>query len=229
MNVKIMMIISGDFLIIHVMKKAKESGVGDVIVATPDKEIFDLVKKNYGKAIITNKKHFTGTDRIHEALNKLSDDIDIVINLQGDMPNLDPDNITKLDFLMRKNDCNIGTLASTIQNAKEINNINIVKVETYKELNYSSFLKAKDFFRKKISSNLENIYHHIGIYGFKKEILSKYVKLNRTKKEIERNLEQMRALDNNIDINVALSKMYPLGVDTEEDFLSIKKSMEYKS
>ena len=104
-------------MIIHVMKKAKESGVGDVIVATPDKKIFDLVKKNYGKAIITNKKHFTGTDRIHEALNKLSDDIDIVINLQGDMPNLDPDNIIKLDFLMRKNNCNIGTLASTIQNS----------------------------------------------------------------------------------------------------------------
>ena len=76
---------------------------------------------------------------------------------------------------------------------------------------------------------MENIYHHIGIYGFKKKILSKYVKLNRTKKEIERNLEQMRALDNNIGINVALSKTYPLGVDTEEDFLSIKKSMEYKS
>ena len=66
-------------IIIHVMKKAKKSGIGDVIIATPDKEISDLVKKNNGKAILTSKNHFTGTDRIYEALNKLSDDIDIVI------------------------------------------------------------------------------------------------------------------------------------------------------
>ena len=87
----------------------------------------------------------------------------------------------------------------------------------------------RDFFRKKISINSENIYHHIGIYGFKRKILFKYAKLNRSKNETERNLEQMRALDNNIDINVALSTSFPLGVDTEEDFLSIKNSMEYKN
>ena len=137
-------------VIIHVMKRAKESSVGDVIVATPDKEIFDLVEKNSGKAIITSKKHFTGTDRIYEALNKLTENIDIVINLQGDMPNLDPDNIKKLEYLMRKNNCNIGTLASKIYDTEEINSINIVKIETYEELNYSNFLKTKDFFRKKV-------------------------------------------------------------------------------
>jgi len=216
-------------MIIHVMKRAKESGVGDVIIATPDHEISDLVEKNSGKAIITSKDHLTGTDRVCEVLNKLSSNIDIVINLQGDMPNLDPDDITKLDYLMKKDNFSIGTLASMILNKKEINNINIVKVETHEKLNYSTFSKAKDFFRKKESANLENIYHHIGIYGFKKKMLFKYAKLNRTKNETERNLEQMRALDNNIDINVALSKSYPLGVDTEEDFLSIKKSMEYKN
>ena len=216
-------------MIIHVMNRAKESGIGDVIIATPDNKILDLVKKNFGKAILTSKDHLTGTDRIYEVLGKLPNDIEIIINLQGDMPNLDPNNIIKLDHLMRKNNCDIGTLASVIQNKEEINNINVVKVETFEKLDYSTFLKAKDFFRKKISINSENIYHHIGIYGFKRKILFKYAKLNRSKNETERNLEQMRALDNNIDINVALSTSFPLGVDTEEDFLSIKNSMEYKN
>ena len=221
--------INGIPMIVHVMERAKESGIGDVIVATPDKEILDLVEKNNGKAILTNKEHSTGTDRVYEALQKFSDDeISIVINLQGDMPNLDPNNIKNLDNLMRKNECDIGTLASTFQNEKELKNTNIVKIETFESLNYSNFLKTKDFFRKVIPIDKTNIYHHIGIYAFKKNTLSKYVKLSRTKNEIERKLEQMRALDNNIEIRVKLSKSSPLGIDTEEDFLLIKKSMEYK-
>ena len=86
----------------------------------------------------------------------------------------------------------------------------------------------RDFFRKTKSINKKNIYHHIGIYAFKKNTLFRYVKLKRTENEIKRKLEQMRALDNNIEIRVALSKSFPLGIDTEEDFLLIKKSMEYK-
>ena len=216
-------------MIIHAMERAKESGIGDVIIATPDKEILDLIEKNSGKAILTSKSHSTGTDRVYEALEKISDDaIDIVINLQGDMPNLDPDNIQNLEYLMRKSKCDIGTLASVVQNVEELQNTNIVKVETFENLNHSNFLKTKNFFRKTININKVNIYHHIGIYAFTRNALFKYVKLNKTKNEIERKLEQMRALDNNIEIKVALSKSFPIGVDTKEDFLLIKKSMEYK-
>ena len=210
-------------MIIHVMQKAKESKIGEVIVATPDKEILDLVEKNSGKAILTSNNHPTGTDRAYEALQKFSDEeIDIIINLQGDMPNLDPKDIKNLNYLMRKNKCEIGN------NKEEFNNMNIVKVETIEDLNYLNFLKTKDFFRKTISINKKNIYHHIGIYAFTKNTLSRYVKLMRTENEIKRKLEQMRALDNNIEVRVALSKSFPLSVDTEEDFLLIKKSMEYK-
>ena len=144
------------------------------------------------------------------------------------MPNLDPLNIKKLDYLMRKNKCNIGTLASQIQNKEELKNTNVVKVETFENLTNSNFIKTKDFFRNTTSFSKKNVYHHIGVYAFTKNVLFKYVKLSRTKNEIERNLEQMRALDNNININVALSKTITLGVDTEKDFLLIKKSMEYK-
>jgi 3-deoxy-manno-octulosonate cytidylyltransferase (CMP-KDO synthetase) len=216
-------------MIIHVMERARESKIGDVIVATPDQKILDLVEQKSGKAILTSKDHSTGTDRVYEALEKISDDsIDIIINLQGDMPNLDPNNIKNLDYLMRKNKYDIGTLASKIQNTKELQNTNIVKVETFENLDNSNFIKAKDFFRKTINANKENIHHHIGIYAFSKNTLSRFVKLSRTRNEIGRKLEQMRALDNNIEIRVALSKSFPLGIDTEEDFLLIKKSMEYK-
>jgi 3-deoxy-manno-octulosonate cytidylyltransferase (CMP-KDO synthetase) len=88
-------------IIIHVLDRAKESKIGDVVVATPDKEIFDLVKKNSGKAFMTNQKHSTGTDRVYEALQKLSDDkINLIINLQGDMPNIKPKSILKLEKLI---------------------------------------------------------------------------------------------------------------------------------
>ena len=130
---------------------------------------------------------------------------------------------------MKKNKCEIGTLAFMVKNKKEYDNTNIVKVETFEKLNSLNFLKTKDFFRKKTTMNIENIYHHVGIYAFKRNALLKYVKLSKTKNELERKLEQMRAIDNNIEIKVALSKSFPIGVDTEEDFLLIKNSMEYKS
>lgn len=216
-------------MIIHVMQRAKESEVGEVIVATPDQEILDSVQQRSGKAILTKKDHTTGTDRIFEVLQKITNDsIDIIINLQGDMPNLDPNNIRNLNNLMKENQSDIGTLAFKFQNEEEIENTNVVKVETFESLNYSNFLKTKDFFRKTKNKKKDNIYHHIGIYAYSKKALSKYVQLRRTKNEIERKLEQMRALDNNIEIKVALSKSFPTGVDTEEDFLLIKKAMEYK-
>ena len=99
-------------MIIHVLNRARESKVGDVFVATPDKEIFETVKKNGGKAIITRSDHKSGSDRIYEAYTKeITSDVNLIINLQGDMPNIKPDSITKLEKLMRNDNCDIGTLA----------------------------------------------------------------------------------------------------------------------
>ena len=118
-------------MIIHVIKRAKESSVGDVIVATPDKKIKELVEKHSGVAILTEMNHETGTDRVYEVFQKISNkDVDIIINLQGDMPNLDPQNIRNLENLMRKSQCATGTLASDLKSTNEIANSNIVKVET---------------------------------------------------------------------------------------------------
>jgi len=213
-------------MIVHVLNRAKESKVGEVIVATPDDKIFQIVKENGGRAILTQEKHHSGSDRVYEAYTKeLKNNVDLIINLQGDMPNIKPDSISKLVKLMRGNNCDVGTLASKIINEKEINDPNIVKVQIDQKLENDSFLIAKDFFRVKKEVNDQKIYHHIGIYAFTNIALTKYVKFARSKLEKERNLEQMRAIENNMIIKVGLSDSQPLGVDTEEDLAKVSKML----
>jgi 3-deoxy-manno-octulosonate cytidylyltransferase (CMP-KDO synthetase) len=220
--------INGLSIISHVYKKAEEANIGDVIVATEDKEIIDDVRSNGFNVILTSNKHKTGTDRIHEALKKSSiRDVDLIMNLQGDEPAIDIQDIVKLNDKMLKNPSDIGTLAATIKDNKNLRNENIVKVITENTLGQNNFPKAVSFSRK--SEQVENIYHHIGIYCYSKDSLEKFVQLSQSKNEIENRLEQLRALDNNIDINVSLAKSSPIGVDTEEDYLALKKIMEYKN
>ena len=221
--------INGIPMIIHVLNKAKESKIGEVFVATPDDQIANIVKENGGQAIITKKNHLSGTERIYEVYQKnLINSVDLIINLQGDMPNIKPDSISKLEKLMRKNESSVGTLASFIKDKNEIMDQNIVKVQLKEELKKDSFLEAKDFFRLKKDLNNEKIYHHIGIYAFTSDALSKYVSLARSKLEIERNLEQMRFMENGMIINVGFSDSLPLSVDTMEDLKKITEELEKK-
>jgi len=189
-------------------------------------EIIDIVKKNGGQAVLTSDKHYSGSDRIHEAyLKNLESKVDLIINLQGDMPNIKPHSISKLEKLMRNNSCDIGTLASDIKNKEELNNENVVKLQVDDDLNNDNFLQVRDFFRKNNVSNNKKIYHHIGIYAFTRAALTQYVQLSRSKLEIERNLEQMRAMENKMVIKTGFSDSYPLGVDTEEDLVKVTKEM----
>ena len=137
--------------------------------------------------------------------------------------------IKKLNNLMIKKGSQLGTLASNISNKKLFENPNVVKVITKELLDISSFPEAVNFTRTISKNDTEKIYHHLGIYCYKKETLKKFVSLSQSKNEIQNRLEQMRALDNNIKINVAYAKYSPIGVDTKEDFVAIKKIMEYKS
>ena len=221
--------INGISMISHVLKKAVEANIGEVIVAAEDQEIIDDVKKNGGQAVLTKREHKTGTDRIYEALKKFNDkDIDLVMNLQGDEPLMNIEDIRNLKNQMVKNKSKLGTLASIITDQKMYENKNIVKVITKNKLNNSNFSDAKNFMRK-ISKYSENIYHHLGIYCYEKNTLENFVSLNQSSNELKYKLEQLRALDNNIKINVALAVSSSIGVDTEEDFVAIKKIMEYKS
>ena len=214
-------------IISHVFMRAQEANIGDVVVAAEDQEIVDDVVNNGGRAILTGKNHKTGTDRIYEALNKLGvKDVDFVMNLQGDEPAININDIINLNKKMISNQSQMGTLAAKIKDLKDLENENIVKVITKENLNKDKFSKAKDFLRR--SLEVENIYHHIGIYCYSTDTLKKFVELNQSKNGIDNRLEQLRALDNDIEINIALASSSPIGVDTKEDYLALKKIMEYK-
>ena len=216
-------------IISHVFKRAEEADIGEVVVATDSQEILKDVQKNGGKAILTNKNHKTGTDRIYEAYEKLDiKNVDYILNLQGDEPDINKDDIINLNKLMINQDAELGTLAAKIQDNKMLDNKNVVKVITDKKLEESNFPTALNFTRDNLSKDFQNIYHHIGIYSYKVSILEKFINLDQTNDEKKNKLEQLRALDNKLKINVALAKSSPIGVDTEEDYLAIKKIMEYK-
>ena len=216
-------------IISHVFKKAEEANIGEVVVATDDQEILKDVIQNGGKAILTNKNHKTGTDRIYEAYEKLDiKNIDYILNLQGDEPDINKDDIINLNNLMIDQDAELGTLAAKIKDDKMFNNKNVVKVITDKKLEESNFPIALNFTRDNLLTDYQNIYHHIGIYSYKISILKKFIGLEQTINEKKNKLEQLRALDNKLKINVALAKFSPIGVDTEQDYLAIKKIMEYK-
>ena len=221
--------INGLSIISHVYKKAQEANIGEVFVAAEDQEIIEDVKKNGGEAILTNNNHKTGTDRIYEAFVKLGrTDIDLIMNLQGDEPLMNIEDIQKLNNHMIQTKRDLGTLAAKINNKKVFENHDIVKVITEESLDDTKFPRAINFIRKLNKEN-NQAYHHLGIYCYNVEILKRFISFKQSQNEIENRLEQLRALDNNINVNVALAKSSPIGVDTKEDFMAIKKIMEYKS
>ena len=221
--------INGLSMISHVFKKAQDANIGEVIVAAEDQEIVDDVKKNGGEAIITSNSHQTGTDRIYEVIKKLNrTDVELVMNLQGDEPLINPEDIRNLNKQMINSGYDLGTLASKINHKEILKKDDIVKVITDQSLDSSQFPLALNFLRKS-EKIIKNIYHHLGIYCYDLETLKKFVSLKQSSNEIKNRLEQLRALDNNININVALAKSSSIGVDTKEDYVAIKKIMEYKS
>ena len=220
-------LINNKEMILHVHDSAKDSNVGQVIVATPDHEILELIKKHNGHAVLTSDKHETGTDRVFEVFKKeLNSKPQIIINFQGDMPNLNPNVIKDLVKYMKKNLCDIGTLASHIENDHDVKDPNVVKVLVENIIKNKSFAKATDFFRTSDKPLSKLNYHHIGIYAFTNKALIRYVSLKRSKLETERKLEQMRALENKMKIDVGFIDSCPLSVDTEADLKEVKKIMK---
>ena len=219
-------LINNKEMILHVIEAAQKTNTGDVYVATPDQKIIDVITKNGGKAILTEVNHQTGTDRIYEVFkNHLKSEPDLIINLQGDMPNIDPKAITNLVSYMSEGKCDIGTLASTFSSESELADENNVKVATKNKLKINQFDQAIDFFRQD-TKEYENYFHHVGIYAFTNKALVRYVSLKRSKLELERKLEQLRALENSMSIHVGYINSSPLSVDTKSDLMEVRKIME---
>lgn len=207
--------INGKTMIEWVYKRACKSNLDKVIVATDDSRIYEKVIDFGGEAIYTSKEHNTGTDRIAEVAEKLGD-YNIIINIQGDEPLIEPEMINSL-IEPFKNDktLKMGTLKHKITNPDEIQNENIVKVATdlYDFALYFS-RSAIPFLRTK--GNID-YYRHIGIYGYEREFLLKYAKLQQTPLEKSESLEQLRALENGYKIKVINTPFNVKGVDTPKD------------
>ena len=219
---KPLMHIKGIPMIIHVLKSAIKTGA-EVYVSTPDKEILEVVHKHGGNGILTGN-HPNGTSRVWETFKKIkNENVDLIMNMQGDQVMLSPRSISKLEKLMREHKSPIGTLASKL-NKDEINDQNVVKVEVETDLKEDSFLKAKDFFRTKKDLENKKIYHHVGIYCFQPTYLKQYVELGESKQEKIQKLEQLRILGK-IDMNVGYCDSNPLSVDTVEDLKKAEKEM----
>ena len=218
-------LINNKEMILHVNEAAKKTN-SEVYVATPDQKIIDVVNQNKGKAVLTSIDHQTGTDRIYEVFKvHLNSKPNLIVNLQGDMPNIDPQAISDLINYMQEGKCDIGTLASAFSSDDELTNENNVKVAVKGQLIAGKFNEAIDFFRVD-QKKYENYYHHIGIYAFTNKALVRYVSLKRSKLELERKLEQLRALENSMTIHVGYINSSPLSVDTKSDLIEVKKMME---
>jgi 3-deoxy-manno-octulosonate cytidylyltransferase (CMP-KDO synthetase) len=212
--------IEGVPMIIRVYNQALKSNVGKVVVAGCDKELQEVLYSYGYNYINTDPKLPSGTDRICEGYKNLNEKFDIVINLQGDMPHVNPETIRKVNALLmseEKQDVDISTAASKISGLQdEINDKNTVKViKSYKN-------DAIYFTRYPVKFN-EN-YKHIGIYGFKEESLQKFVSLPQSPLEKYESLEQLRAIENGMKIKVAISQDPNISIDVEED---LAKSENY--
>ena len=217
--------INGEPMIAHVYKRAKEANIAHVIVAAGNVEIKEVIENIGGEAILTNPDHASGSDRIYEALNMYDKEskFDIIVNLQGDLPNIHKDALSKIISLLESNDADISTLGVKISSEEEFLNKNIVKayVKNISESNY-----VDDFDRRFDIGKEEFLYHHVGIYGYKRKALETFIGFDQSESEIERKLEQMRAIENGMKIVLGLIDELPISVDTQEDLEIARRSMD---
>lgn len=218
-------VINGKSMIQRVYEKALKSGVKNVFIACDGQEIANEVKKFDGNYIITDPNLPSGTDRIYQAAQKLSQNFDYIVNLQGDLPNIDHEVIIKALETLHNKSCDIATLASPIDEIEEINDPNIVKIAISFTDDKNSEGQALYFSRAPIpySKKDDIFYHHIGIYAYTKNALQKFVSLQPSQLEKRESLEQLRALENNMSIYVRIVDSNPLSVDTQEDLNKITK------
>ena len=216
--------IAGLPMIVHVMRRAIEADIGDVFIACAEQEIADEVEKYGGKAIMTDPALPSGTDRINQALQKIDPEgkYDIVINVQGDEPTIDPNIIKESLIPFRNFTVDIVTLATLIKNKQDMTNPNIVKAIVAWQEN-SNRGRALYFTRATAPANEGDLYHHIGLYAYKRSALETFTSLPPSPLEKREKLEQLRALEENMRIEVIRVESAPFGVDTQEDLEKARK------
>lgn len=196
------------------------NNLNKVIIATDDERIAFHVKSFGGDVIITSKNHKSGTDRCGEILEKTTEDFDIIVNIQGDEPFIEPFQINELISLFNNENIQIGTLSKKIEEYSCLIDKNKVKVFFDEKNNANSFVREYKISEEEF--NKQTFYKHIGIYAFQASILKKITKLPSTKNEKKLNLEQIRWLDNKFKIKVGITEIESISVDTSEDLQKIE-------
>jgi 3-deoxy-manno-octulosonate cytidylyltransferase (CMP-KDO synthetase) len=209
--------IHGQPMIVHVWRRAVSSMCGDVIVATDSDEIARAVRAAGGEAVMTRADHVSGSDRVFEAITAKdpSRDADIIVNLQGDLPTLDPSLVGACVAPLIDGPADIATLAAEIREHDERGNSNVVKAVGTPI--GPARLRALYFTRTTAPWGEGVLYHHIGIYAYRRASLERFVSLKPSPLELREKLEQLRALEAGMRIDVAIVDTIPLGVDTPAD------------
>lgn len=218
--------ICGHTMIEWVYKRTKLSNLDEVVVATDDERIYEEVERFGGKAILTRKDHENGTSRIAEVCEKYSD-YDVIVNVQGDEPLIEPDMINSIIDSFKEDDTiSMSTLKYKLDTMEDIENPNYVKVITDRKGYAIYFSRSVIPYPRKL--DIQNYYKHVGIYGYKRDFVIEYAKMEPTPLELSESLEQLRALENGYRIKVMETPYKILGVDTQEELEKVREYIREK-
>jgi 3-deoxy-manno-octulosonate cytidylyltransferase (CMP-KDO synthetase) len=217
---KILADLNGKPLVAHVMERALQSKTLDkVILAIDSEETSEALSQFDFEMAMTSSNHVSGTDRIAEVVKEIPD-AEIIVNIQGDEPLIEPDVIDALVRTFEDNDVNISTVVSSKLTVSDLLNPNVVKAIVDEKKN------AIEFKRNIFDLEIGGVYRHIGLYGFKRESLFHFTMLDPSTREMDSNLEQLRALDNGMKIRAAVTSYESFSVDTQSDLDKVSRIME---
>lgn len=221
--------IAGLPMIVHVLRRAEAAGIGRVAVATDTAEIASVVTAHGGEAVMTGADHPSGSDRIHEALRRLDPggEIEAVVNVQGDLPTIPPQDVRAALALLDDPAVDIGTLAAEIRKEEEHTNPSVVKL-VGSPLG-GQRLRALYFTRATAPHGDGPRYHHIGLYAYRRAALERFVALPPSTLERQEKLEQLRALEAGMRIDATIVDSVPLGVDTPADLETARDMLKPRS
>ncbi|CAA7616155.1 3-deoxy-manno-octulosonate cytidylyltransferase [Candidatus Terasakiella magnetica] len=222
--------IHGAPMIVHVWRRALEAGIGPVVVACSEREVFDAVTAHGGTAVMTDPDHPSGSDRVWEAVCAIDPEarFNAIVNVQGDLPTLDPAIIRAVFAPLDDPAVDIATLVTEIAVEDERTNPNVVKAVVGLAPG-QRVGRALYFSRATVPANAGPHYHHIGLYAYTRDALSRFVRLPQGVLEQREKLEQLRALENGMRIDAALVDTVPLGVDTPADLERARSLLETQS
>ncbi len=217
--------IHGTPMIVHVLKRAKEADLGPVVVATDSVEIAEVIRNAGGEAVMTRSDHTTGSDRILEAVERYDPDqrFGVIVNVQGDLPTIDPRLPRMAANLLGDPDVDIGTLAAEIVREEEKTAPHVVKAIGTPIDPSGRRLRALYFTRVTAPSGPGPLLHHIGLYAYRRQALQRFCALPPAPLEMRERLEQLRALENGMRIDIAVVDTVPLGIDTPEDLIRARE------